>query len=513
MRLKFLTFMAAFFILFSSTATSWASDTPLLTWERGKVQNLVLGSPIGSAPLNISFTSQSGAQIKFLPSKPNSQGFRVYSVNLPADEPLGVYKIQAYADNSAQPITVGLVSVISAKFYTITQIPTDLRYILLTLCFITVTFAVMRNRKYSQLSYSRRTRLDENGSIVHDPRFSRVLYRLYKLRSAQGGDKSRTLFGFLLQRSGQLFHEISPFGWCLGPGVGAVAGFFGALAVPHGLLIIPISIMAVYSLLGLFDPLTGFFTGLGFAVFEILAGHVTNLHEVVVLISLCIAWCLPAIIGELILFSIVKDRFFKTQIETIYPVLAASVVVGICFDLLQNLIRSVSESLWPNRIDYQFLSIFLAAGFFLKSRILSHILKIAEKQNIELLEEKYQIKVLLSQSTIGGLILFFLVLGFIWTNYWKTAFWVALELSAPFFLLKVRWKTSKFGFLARWRRDISIEALAVVLTSSALIWLVTQLPYTIYDKSLIVIFISLAPVLLHAILSNLYEAVTERQED
>jgi len=510
-RVKFLTVVGTLFVLLFSIAPSWASDTPLLTWERGKTQNLVLGSAIGSAPLNIAFTSQSGVSAKFLPSRPNSQGFRVYSINLPVTQPLGVYKIQAYAPNSAQPITVGLVNVISTKVYTLTQIPADLRYILFSLSFITVALAVVRNKKYSELSYSRRIRLDENGSLVHDRRFNRVLYKLYKLRSTQSTNTAQTLFMFLLQRSGQLLHELSPLAWCIAPCFAGMAGFLGALTVPHGLLVIPIAPMAIYSLIGLLDPLSGFFAGLGFGIFEILAGHVTNLHEVLVLVALCITWSLPAIIGELFKFTFEKDKFFKDQEKTVYATLASGIVVVGAFELLQNLIRSASESLWPNRMYYQALSALIGIAFFIKNRLTQRAIDAAIKKNIDLVEERYQTKMLLSKPAVTGLFIFFFFLGFIWTNSWKTAFWVTLEFGLPFLLLILRLENPKIELLSRWKRNIGIEAILVTLVSAGLVWAVTQLPYTNYDRSLIVIFVSLIPALFHAILSNLYEAITVKE--
>jgi len=75
----------------------------------------------------------------------------------------------------------------------------------------------------------------------------------------------------------------------------------------------------------------------------------------------------------------------------------------------------------------------------------------------------------------------------------------------------LRLENPKIELLSRWKRNIGIEAILVTLVSAGLVWAVTQLPYTNYDKSLIVIFVSLIPALIHAILSNLYEAVTVKE--
>ena len=94
MRNKLLASFLLGFYLVVSIPTAQAVDLPVLTWERGKEHNIVLGgSNVKSWQMVLHSTNQK--DIVFNKSKPNKRGFIVFSLNVPADYQLGTYTIQS----------------------------------------------------------------------------------------------------------------------------------------------------------------------------------------------------------------------------------------------------------------------------------------------------------------------------------------------------------------------------------------------------------------------------------
>jgi len=62
-----------------------AVDIPLLTWERGKQQNIILGGPSTGNGWKIFFVAEGQADRELSASLPNSAGFIVYSIDIPKE--------------------------------------------------------------------------------------------------------------------------------------------------------------------------------------------------------------------------------------------------------------------------------------------------------------------------------------------------------------------------------------------------------------------------------------------
>ena len=72
-----------------------ALDIPLLTWERGKEQNLVLGGNVENE-WKIELVNEANEKVlDFKESEISANGFRVYSVSIPNDFPVGAYAVRA----------------------------------------------------------------------------------------------------------------------------------------------------------------------------------------------------------------------------------------------------------------------------------------------------------------------------------------------------------------------------------------------------------------------------------
>jgi hypothetical protein len=85
------TFLAIFLVL--GLAPANAQDIPLLTWERGKVQSVVLGGGETSKGWKVYLKSQENSVTELSSSTANTNGFIVYSLNVPRDLATGAYSI------------------------------------------------------------------------------------------------------------------------------------------------------------------------------------------------------------------------------------------------------------------------------------------------------------------------------------------------------------------------------------------------------------------------------------
>ncbi len=120
-----------------------AADIPLLSWERGKQQNIVLGGPSTGSGWKIFLVAEGQADREFSASAPNGAGYIVYSIGLPRDLPLGGYAVEARA-KGAPNSAVAAVNVIERTYYTISSIPTDLRLLFTFYAIIISSFAIIR---------------------------------------------------------------------------------------------------------------------------------------------------------------------------------------------------------------------------------------------------------------------------------------------------------------------------------------------------------------------------------
>ena len=136
--------VALFSLLFVFTPTvAHSIDIPLLTWERGKEQNLVLGGNTDNEWKIELINDANEVVLEFRASDTSLDGFIVYSAPLPRDLPLGAYAVKATGFGVPESIVAG-VNIVELSFFELVQIPFELRWILWGYIFITTNFNLMR---------------------------------------------------------------------------------------------------------------------------------------------------------------------------------------------------------------------------------------------------------------------------------------------------------------------------------------------------------------------------------
>ena len=90
---KLLATLAMGVALIMSVPVASAADIPVLTWEKGKEHNIVLGGNGIVKDWKIQLVSEGRAPLNFSQSRVDDRGFLVYSVNIPDSYPSGVFNV------------------------------------------------------------------------------------------------------------------------------------------------------------------------------------------------------------------------------------------------------------------------------------------------------------------------------------------------------------------------------------------------------------------------------------
>ena len=115
-------FLSAFLLSISGLSAAHAEDIPVLTWEKGKEHNVILGGDGTVGNWQVNLISNQAPTLTFRQSKVNDKGFAVFSVSIPDNYPEGVYTVQTVGKNSPAKIVAGVKLVALSKFNLI-QIP------------------------------------------------------------------------------------------------------------------------------------------------------------------------------------------------------------------------------------------------------------------------------------------------------------------------------------------------------------------------------------------------------
>jgi hypothetical protein len=154
-----------------------AADIPLLTWERGKEQNIVMGNTDIPSTWTIKLVGDGYQPITFRVSTKAADGTIVYSVQLPNEIPIGIYSVQVFDTQGQLSTIVAGVDVINLQTFEVVSIPSPLKFLLLSIVFLIASITTLRSKKYANLSYVHHRSLIEEGKLLHDDRFPPVLYK------------------------------------------------------------------------------------------------------------------------------------------------------------------------------------------------------------------------------------------------------------------------------------------------------------------------------------------------
>ena len=142
-------------ILFALFAPFYSAlaDVPFLRWERGQVQEVVLGGVALENNWEIQLQGDGLAPLIFAESDKSETDYIVFSLMIPDDQPVGPYTVVAVKPGGEIKV-IATVQMLGVEKYEVIRVPRDLAFIVGILIFITAFASTLRAKKYSVMSFS-----------------------------------------------------------------------------------------------------------------------------------------------------------------------------------------------------------------------------------------------------------------------------------------------------------------------------------------------------------------------
>jgi len=509
---KLLTLLLLSFYLVLSVPSAHAVEIPLLTWERGKVQNIVVGDAAQQKNWTVKLLSERNSAVTFTPSNVNSRGFIVYSGELSSDLPLGQYSVVVFGDGSASGNQIALVRVTALKRFSILDSTHDVGILGICLTFLLVLLSTMRTKKYALVRFFREGKLNEDGTLLYAKNIPRFVYKYYLFRANSLKSFKPSLARFLLEYDDSFLHKLSPLAWVILPTVALFAGIQGGFATGDQTLKFPLYSLALLTIISMIDAYSAIFVISGFVIAQIILGEVMNFRVVVALAALGLAWVGTGLLSSHLQLLMVQElrhesRFGKGLAKKISLVAVTSLSSSIFFFLAFLLAQSLSNNSVMDRGIVLFVSalvgIISASKFFIYDAQDSRIFRSASVDSKK--DNHHNVEQIISPfwTTLIALATFFG--AFVWTENWSISLAFGLLNVIYFGLLLLKFTSHNFRYILKWERSILIEPLTMAILSYCVFIYVDRLPLQTIDRSMIFIFCVYIIAIFHSVLSHVLE--------
>jgi len=484
---------------FLAPATANALDIPLLTWERGRQQEIVLGGEESRIEWTIRLEGQGIEPILFRKSTPNEAGYFVYVADIPADLPLGAYTLSTEGMGLPKNV-VASVNVIDNFFFSITNVPRDLIFVIALFNFAVASFSVLRASRYSRLhpipSY-----LDE---LQGANKASGVTGKFLRLRTRISATLRESIFKYFVNYDQHVLARINPTLPLLLPLLGLVLVFFTALQVESygDISRVPALLLALLSLIGLFDLFSATILSAVFWFTQLALGNVTSFRDAMVMISVALMWVLPGLLRNVYhqaLSSRGKDGSSNFQGGVFFAVIVAVATFFFANKLIDSVLISVTTNRDVSAILLMIVGVASVARLLMDGKA---------DESDKLAQEKFNIARV--SSPFMAFIMFTLLFGYgyMWSEDSERSLLFAGLFAFPFLLLAVRFTEILIPKLAGMPRNIVLESLAVAGISAAIYIPIRNLPLLGDQKSQLFMLLCAIPTLLH----SLYSALADHAE-
>ncbi|MSW06489.1 MAG: hypothetical protein F2888_01200, partial [Actinobacteria bacterium] len=323
---KLFSFLLVFLNLFLASPSADAVEIPLLTWERGKVQNIVVGDASKQKNWTIKLLSEKNVEITFTNSRENSRGFIVYSGELPADMPLGQYSVIVFGDGSSSGTQISQVQVIALKNFNVLNSTKDVGLLGISLTFLLAFLTALKAKKHSFIRFFQEDKLNQDGSLLYSKSIPRFAYKYYLYRVNSLKSFKPSLIKFLLEYDDSFLHKLSPLAWVLLPTIGLIAGVQGGLVTGRDNLVIPLTSLLILTVISMIDAYCAIFAIAGFAIAQILLGEVMNIRAVIALAALGLAWVGTSLLSSHLQLLISQEMSHKSRFRNTLPKKVSMVV-------------------------------------------------------------------------------------------------------------------------------------------------------------------------------------------
>jgi hypothetical protein len=508
---KLIALLALVFTLSPVAASGF--DIPLLTWERGRNQQVVLGGGATSASFIVQLEGNGVSPLTFAASKPNAAGYVVYSLDIPKDLPLGAYSISTEGTGSPRTVVAGIALVEAQTSTVVTSSLLDLTKIISLFIFLTSVMSTLRGRKYAELTFDStqvKFTADNYGATAKGKFLERLAAAPYRLRVNGIIDLRQSLLRFLLIREGELLHRLSKEIYGLAPLLGILAGVIAAIETERnsGIALTPITVFVAIAILAIVDAYAGLFATVGFWSVQLLTGNVSSVRDVLVMTAVGLSWVGPSLFASLIRDAVTRDfsRGAKSESSLNFVGIVGSALVGsLTFYLGQSLVDSViytekvSRTVSPNVIAI------VGAAIAIRAVVADQVIK--RESELESHTEDFYVARVSSPQT--ALLLTIAIFGFIyiWTEAAVTAVGTAIPFSIPFYLVFIQFGR-RFPAI-RWQRNVLLESAVVAALAFVAYRQISLQPLLNDQRGQLLLAVCAVPGLLHSI----YSAICSSSEN
>lgn len=522
MKLKATILLVLTFILTPTIAHAF--DIPLLTWERGRDQQVVLGGGAYTNGWKVTLEGGSVEPIAFSASAKNAAGYIVYTLTLPDDFALGPYSIVTNGSGSPRTVVAG-VNIIAARTIGESSRLFSLTLIISIVIFLSGIVSTIRARKYLYIPFKSHQVLPRLTDPIYDEPTNfwlRLEQAPYRIRVRSLTSLSQSLLRFLLIREGELAHRLSKGLYGTLPLVGFIAGILTAVTVKRndGISNTAMTIFIAVAAIAIFDAFSGVLAALGFWAGQIITGQVTNVQEVLITLAIGFAWVGSSLFTALLREVIARDFTSKSSGSDdplkLLGVIGSSIVGGGVFYLGHALANSVINiDLTARKLSWVDVALIVA---LLAIKGFADVLVISRSEAHDARDESFYIA--RTNSPITAFAVFTAVFGFVylWTQSAGRSLFIATIFSLPYFLAFIRFDKSSFLRTERLPRNILLESLILSGLAFAISSQIALKPLLSEQRAdWLLLLAGIAPVI-HSIYSAIYSSneqkfsFTENQE-
>ena len=495
MKSKRLITLALLFGVLLSTPSS-ALDIPLLTWEQGKSQSVVLGGPTAANNWQVSLVSVSGAKVRFRSSALNDLGFRVYTIHLSNQLGAGRYTVETQGPGSPRTV-VSEVLIVPAKKYELPRAPFDLLFIFGFLAVFVSALISMRRSSTVVSSFPNRIadveKLITGQDLKNIKRFKVNSLEVKRVKFVTGLPDS--FLKTLLLADSNFAFTLPLRGFVILPVLSLALGSLLFITHENGAPFSTVSTVLLTLLLAVshLDLLSGIFGAIAFLALYVAISDNLDIRNGLAALVLSGVFIFPA------LFNLM-GRW--TSIELHKSTRVAYLILSMLGTFYIPCAYLVVKSLTPEQefagagVPYLMTIAFFSLA--IKHQLVFRFLDRGAQDQAEIYPQ-IPIARLFSSGSIVTLFITLTVLFMNWTENLGTSLLAAFVWTVPFLLSSIRFEGVVIRFFARIPRIIWLEIALVLGSVIGIFFAVRNLPYLVQDLSALLLILLAIPSIVHAL--------------
>jgi hypothetical protein len=471
----------------SSPQTALANDIPILTWEQGKLQSVVLGGRQDRSSWEVELVSSSGNITALNASTRNEENFVVFSVVIPRDIGVGSYTLFARG-LSDENTKVAIVNIVEAKSYEIGRVPGDLIYIFVMFIAALSLLISLTRRKFSVTylsSIAPRERFINGEPAEGFIQGVHNLGRLERIRIGVQQNLSEGVLGNLIKTNSSILHSRSRQLWATFPLMLAGLAIFQAGDSPSsfGYLFLLLCLM------GNLDIFAGAVAAVAFVAIATFNTEAFSFGSILGFIFLASLFFLPNLLVQ------VLRVIFGSQINKIDWVKFVSVALVVHFHVLMQ--RSLlPESYLSTAEELLVLVVIIVA--LITCEILE--IKGAKAPNVNLPLEEVTFDLALAPSRSSLFLVSSVVFSviYVWSLKGSLALLVAFLAVSPILVSKVNLLRPGRAIQINLPRKLELEILIVCAATYLVFNGLSRLPFVTYSRMEALLVVGFVPVIVYS---------------